>query len=177
MLSRSLSGLSIALCALQLAAAEPTTGPIVEGYGASFAIPDSDVRLPADHDYRVVYEITAYPNGPGEVNRGVDRVARFLNLHGKAGVPAEKMHLAIVTHMAALKTFLNDAAYERQYQMENPNRDLVQELVAAGVEIYVCGQSMGFQGLSKSDLARGVKLAPSAMTMVHLLQDQGYTLQ
>jgi intracellular sulfur oxidation DsrE/DsrF family protein len=177
MFTRSLLPLSIALLSLQLAAAEPTTGPYVDGYGASFAIPDSDVELPANHQYRVVYEITTYNDGPGELNRAVDRVARFLNLHGKAGVPAENMHLAIVTHMAALKNFLNDAAYEREYQIKNPNTELVQKLVAAGVDIYVCGQSMGFQGLAKSDLAPGVKLAQSAMTMVHLLQDEGYTLQ
>ena len=177
MLSRSVLSLCAVLFALPLCAAEPTTGPYIEGYGASFAIPDADVQLPPNHDYRVVYEITTYPNGPGELNRAVDRVARFLNLHGKAGVPENKMHLAIVTHMAALKTFLSDAAYERQYQMSNPNADLVQKLIGAGVQIYVCGQSMNFQGLAKSDLAPGVKLAPSAMTMVHLLQDEGYTLQ
>jgi len=177
MTARSLPILFAAMFALQIYAAEPTTGPIVDGYGASFLIPDSDVKLPANHEYRVVYEITTYPNGPGELNRGVDRVARFLNLHGKAGVPADKMHLAIVTHMAALKGFLSDAAYEREYQMKNPNADMVQKLIAAGVDIYVCGQSMNFQGLAKSDLAPGVKLAPSAMTMVHLLQDEGYTLQ
>lgn len=175
--TRSLFAFCLALFSTASLAAEPTTGPIVDGYGASFAIPDSDVRLPAGHDYRVVYEITTYNNGPGEVNRAVDRVARFLNLHGKAGVPAESMHLAIVTHMAALKNFLNDAAYEREYGMHNPNADLVQKLIGAGVQIYVCGQSMGFQGLAKSDLAPGVKMAPSAMTMVHLLQDEGYTLQ
>ena len=177
MFARSLPILFVAFVALTSQAAEPTTGPIVDGYGASFLIPDSDVKLPANHEYRVVYEITTYPNGPGELNRAVDRVARFLNLHGKAGVPADKMHLAIVTHMAALKGFLNDAAYEREYQMKNPNADMVQKLIAAGVDIYVCGQSMNFQGLAKSDLAPGVKLAPSAMTMVHLLQDEGYTLQ
>ena len=174
---RSLVALAAYLVSTAALAAEPTTGPIVDGYGSSFNIPDSDVQLPADHDYRVVYEITQYNNGPNELNRAVDRVARFLNLHGKAGVPEEKMHLAIVTHMAALKGFLNDAAYERQYQMKNPNAELVQRLIDHGVEIYVCGQSMGFQGLAKSDLAPGVKLAPSAMTMVHLLQDRGYSLQ
>jgi intracellular sulfur oxidation DsrE/DsrF family protein len=172
-----ISGLAAFLFAAALSAAEPTTGPVVDGYGASFEIPDADVKLPPNHDYRVVYEITTFPDGPGEVNRSLDRVARFLNLHGKAGVPADKMHLAVVTHMAGLKNMLNDTAYEREYQIKNPNAELVQKLLGAGVQIYVCGQSMNFQGLAKSDLAPGVKLAPSAMTMVHLLQDEGYTLQ
>lgn len=177
MFSRSLLCLPIALLALQLGAAEPTTGPIIDGYGESFAVPDADVKLPPNHDYRVVWEITAYPDGPGAVNRPLTFVARFLNVHGKAGVPVEKMHLAVVAHGAALKNMLSDEVYEREFDMKNPNRDLVEKLLAAGVQIYVCGQSMGFQGRSKSQLAPGIKLAPSAMTMMHLLQDEGYTLQ
>jgi intracellular sulfur oxidation DsrE/DsrF family protein len=177
MITRCLVALGASLISMSALAAEPTTGPVIEGYGRSALITDSDVQLPANHDYRVVWEITQYGNGPEEVNRAVDRVARFLNLHAKAGVSTDNMHLAIVTHMAALKTFLSDGAYEREYQMRNPNAELVQRLIGAGVQIYVCGQSMTFQGLAKSDLAPGVMLAPSAMTMVHLLQDQGYTLQ
>jgi intracellular sulfur oxidation DsrE/DsrF family protein len=177
MLSRSLFGLSVVLFALQLSAAEPTTGPIIDGYGASFAVPDADFKLPPNHDYRVVWEITTFPDGPGAVNRSLDFVARFLNVHGKAGVPVEKMHLAVVAHGAALKNMLTDEIYEGEFKMKNPNRDLVDKLLAAGVQIYVCGQSMGFQGREKSQLAPGIKLAPSAMTMMHLLQDEGYTLQ
>ncbi len=177
MMIRSLLTLLFALGCVQLQAAEPTTGPIVDGYGASFAIPDADVKLPVNHDYRVVWEITTYPDGPDAVNRPLDRVARFLNLHGKAGIPVEKMHLAVVVHGAALKNMLNDEAYEPEFKTKNPNRELVERLLASGVQLYVCGQSMGFQGRSKSQLAPGVKLAPSAMTMIHLLQDEGYTVQ
>lgn len=174
---RTLLALALALFSTQALAAEATTGPIIDGYGESFAVPDADVRLPANHDYRVVWEITEFPDGPSAVNRSLNFPARFLNLHGKAGVPVEKMHLAVVVHGAALKNLLKDEVYESEFKMKNPNRDLVEKLLAAGVQLYVCGQSMGFQGRSKSQLLPGVKLAPSAMTMMHLLQDEGYTLQ
>ena len=36
---------------------------------------------------------------------------------------------------------------------------------------------MGFRGFAKSELAEPVKLATSALTMVHQLQFDGYTMQ
>jgi len=177
MLARSLFVLSAALLSFQVSAAEPTTGPVVPDYGRSAAVEDADFQLPADHDYRVVWELTGYGSGPDAVNRNVDRVARFLNLHAKAGVPAEKMHLAVVVHGAALQSFVHDEAYQELNGMPNPTRELVERLGAAGVQLYVCGQSMAFRGWGKDMLASPVKLAPSAMTMMHLLQSQGYTRQ
>jgi len=169
--------MSAVLLAFQVSAAEPTTGPLVADYGRSATVEDADFRLPADHDYRVVWEITGYQNGPDAVNRNLDRVARFLNLHAKNGVPREKMHLAVVVHGAALASMTHDAAYRELNGMDNPTLELVERLDAAGVQLFVCGQSMAFRGWTKDMLASPVKLAPSAMTMMHLFQSQGYTRQ
>jgi len=177
MLTRGLFLLSILLLSSQLVAAEPTTGPIIDGYGASFTVADRDVPLIDDHVYRVVWEITGYNGEPDSVNRNLDRVARFLNLHGKNGVPKENMQLAVVVHGAALINTLNDASYQTRYQLDNPNLDLVRKLTDAGVQFYVCGQSMNFREFTKSELAEPFQLAASAMTMVHQLQFEGYTLQ
>ena len=87
------------------------------------------------------------------------------------------MPLAVVIHGAALINVLNDASYQERYQMKNPNLDLLQKLSDAGVEFFACGQSMAGRGFAKSELAGPVQLALSAMTMVHQLQDQGYSLQ
>jgi intracellular sulfur oxidation DsrE/DsrF family protein len=177
MFTRFLAAISIVILALPLVANAQTTGPVIDGYGAAFVVEDRDVPLIPDHVYRVVYEITAYGNAPDGVNAELDRVARFLNLHGKNGVPTENMQLAIVVHGAALVNMLNDAAYQQRFEIKNPNLELLQKLSDAGVKLYVCGQSMAGRGFAKAELARGVQLALSAMTMVHQLQDQGYTLQ
>ena len=50
------------------------------------------------------------------------------------------------------------------------------KLHEAGVAFYACGQSMGFSGISKSELAPPVKVALSAMTMMTVLQSAGYAL-
>lgn len=177
MLTRLVFVSLFSLLANQTLAAESSTGPVIEGYGAAFVVEDRDVALKSDHIYRVVYEVTAYDGAPDRVNFQLDRVARFLNMHGKNGVPTEAMQLAVVVHGAALINLLNDVSYQERFDMNNPNLELIQKLRSAGVEFYVCGQSMGGRGFVKSELASGVQLALSAMTMVHQLQDEGYTLQ
>jgi intracellular sulfur oxidation DsrE/DsrF family protein len=161
----------------QMGFAQPTTGPVIDGYGASFVIDNADVPLVQNHEYRVVFEITGYDRSPDGLNPNLDRVARFLNLHAKNGVDPDDMHLAVVIHGAALVNALSDDAYRTRLEMANPNLDLAEKLAAAGVEFYVCGQSMGMRGFAKSELAEPFKLATSALTMVHQLQTQGYTYQ
>lgn len=46
----------------------------------------------------------------------------------------------------------------------------------AGVKFYICGQSMAFGGVDKSELASPVKVALSVMTMLTVLQAEGYAL-
>jgi len=176
MLTRAPLMLSALLLSTQLAA-QSTTGPVIDGYGTSFAVEDRDTPLLEDHVYKVVWEITGYEGEPEAVNRNLNRVARFLNMHGKNGVPTENMQLAVVMHGAALITALNDDSYMKRFKSANPNLELVQALAGAGVQFYVCGQSMGFREYDKSELAEPVNLALSAMTMVHQLQHEGYTLQ
>jgi intracellular sulfur oxidation DsrE/DsrF family protein len=86
------------------------------------------------------------------------------------------MDLAIVVHGAAVKNLLSDDAYEARYGHKNPNLELLIKLHEAGVRIFVCGQSMAFGGIAKSELAEPVKVALSAMTMLTVLQSEGYAL-
>lgn len=172
-----LLALSTTLLALPILAAEPSTGPIIDGYGAAFTVENRDVPLVKDHVYRVLYEITAYEGSPDSVNRELDFVARFLNMHGKNGVPVDNLQLAVVIHGAALINVLNEDSYQKRFQRSNPNLDLVQKLSAAGVRFFACGQSMGRRNFDKAELADGVLMALSAMTMVHQLQAEGYTVQ
>ena len=177
MTSRLLLAFSLVALSFQVSAAEPTTGPVIDGYGASFVVENSDVPLLENHVYKVVFEITEYDSDLGTVNRNLDRVARFLNLHAKNGVSPENIQAAVVMHGAALVNALSNEAYQARFEQDNPNLDLVQKLAAAGVRLYVCGQSMAGRGFEKSELSEPFKLATSALTMMHQLQYEGYTIQ
>ena len=156
-------------------AQEPSTGPYVNAGGAAFEVANRDVPLKEGLNYRVVFEATTYPGDKEtDTNRELEVVARFMNMHGKNGVPLEDLDVAIVIHGQTLFSVMNDEAYEEMFGVKNPNLELVNDLAEAGVQIYVCGQSLGFRGLDKSVLASPVKVGLSALTMLVTLQADGY---
>ena len=156
-------------------AESPSTGPYVHAGGPAFEVPDKDVALREGRRYRVVYELTGYPGEKIDVNRPLTVVGRFMNMHGKNGVPLEDLDVAVVVHGQTLWSLLNDEAYEKEFGVRNPSTALVNDLANAGVQLYVCGQSLGFRGLNKSVLNENVKVGLSAMTMLVTLQADGYT--
>ena len=168
--------LGILFLAAPLLATEPSKGPLIEGYGPTYPINDRDVPLPEGFNYKAVFDLVAYPGEVTAVNVRLESVARFLNMHRRNGVPAENMDLAVVVHGAAVRNILGHAAYRSRFQADNPNLELVEKLHAAGVRFYVCGQSLAFGNIAKSELADPVEVALSAMTMLTVLQSEGYAL-
>jgi len=53
---------------------------------------------------------------------------------------------------------------------------MIEQLSAKGVKFYQCGQSTEFMGIQKSELAPQISLAFFAMTMLTILQADGYSL-
>ena len=155
-------------------AAEPTTGPHVMAGGPAFEVPDRDVPLRDGHKYRVVFEATEHPGEMTDINRELTVVGRFMNMHGKNGVPLENLDVAVVVHGKALLAVMNDETYREMHGVSNPSLALLNDLAAAGVRFYACGQSLGFRGLDKKVLAEPVKVGLSAMTMLVTLQSDGY---
>lgn len=153
----------------------PTRGPMIEGYGPVFAIPDADFA-PTDVEYNLVFDVVQTAEEPSQVNRRIETLARFLNMHAAAGVPAENMNLALVVHGPAGKDLLDHAGYQARYGMDNPNVPLLEALADAGVAIYICGQTAYSRGLPKSELAEPVQMALSAMTALAAYQAKGYGL-
>jgi intracellular sulfur oxidation DsrE/DsrF family protein len=174
MIARWTFAVAIAGLSLSAAAAEPTTGPYIDAGGPAFEVADRDVPLREGQKYRVVFEASEYPGELTDINRELTLVARFLNMHGKNGVPLEDMDIAVVFHQRALLAAFNDEAYEKLNGVKNPNLELLQQLADAGVKFYACGQSLGFRGVDKSVLAEPVKVGLSAMTMLVTLQAEGY---
>jgi len=156
-------------------AGEPSFGPIIEGYGPTYPINDRDVPLEDGFVHKAVFD-AAQNRDEKSLNTGLVSVARYLNMHGRNGVAIENMNIAVVAHGAALKTLLADAAYRTRYGIENPNAELLKRLDAAGVSFYVCGQSMTFGGFDNDELIEPAQIALSAMTMLTVLQSDGYAL-
>jgi intracellular sulfur oxidation DsrE/DsrF family protein len=153
---------------------EPTTGPVIEGFGPVFSVPADSLNLEADKPYKIVMDIGKGPDDPSELNRSIETAARFLNMHARNGIKPENLQLAIVLHGSATRNALNQQAHMEHFKTDNGSKDLVEALSAAGVEIYVCGQSAGYYGYRAEHLLSGLNMSVSAMTAHVRLQSEGY---
>ncbi len=155
---------------------KPIKGPIFTDYGPVFKVADSDVALIDNFKYKVFFDLGKAADKPFNLNRRMESVARFINMHALNGVKLEDMQIAVVVHGAPTRDLLTHSAYQNKYLEDNPTAELVTQLLEKGVNIYLCGQSLYFMQLTKKDLIPGVKVALSAMTISTMLQADGYTL-
>jgi intracellular sulfur oxidation DsrE/DsrF family protein len=156
-------------------AAEPQLGPVVPSHGPVYAVPADSYNLDPTQSYRVVMDVAKGPDDPGELNRGIESAARFLNLHARHGIDPGKLEMAVVLHGAGgARAALSEPAHRKQFGVANPNRGLFEELGKAGVQIYLCGQTAAYYGYAEDDLLPQVTMALSAMTVHVRLQQEGY---
>lgn len=147
--------------------------PIIPRHGG--VLPRPKAVEPPRAGAKVVFDATT-DTKPADVNKGLDRVARLLNLYGTAGLKAQDVKITIVLHGEATKSVLNDVAYKERFQVEqNPNLPLIRELQKAGVEVLVCGQALNYKGFPDSDVTEGIPIASAALTVVVNKQADGYS--
>lgn len=146
--------------------------PRIGHYGGIVALPEAAEQPRAGA--KAVFDITV-TSEPEEVSKGLENVARYLNLHAQAGHSPAEVKLALVLHGQATKAALKDDAYARVTGAKhNPNRELLGQLKEAGVEVYVCGQSLARNKYPAADVAPDVTVAVSAMTVNVNKQLDGY---
>lgn len=149
-------------------------GKVLPDYG-KVATVANDLPLPADAVWKHSFDVSEGESGT--LNQGMESAARFLNMMDEAGVRPEQLKIAIVLHGPSVLDATMTARYQRKYpKTNNPNEKMIAALIAAGVDIWVCGQSAEAQDVAKSDLQVGVKMALSAMTAHAELQRQGYSV-
>jgi intracellular sulfur oxidation DsrE/DsrF family protein len=161
----ALAGLAFAASA-HAAPEDFTTGPIIEDFGPVATVLGADPVAP-ETLFMVAFDV-ADAAEEGKANRRLETAARFLNMHGAAGVPASNMQLAIVVHGPASADLTNSES--------NASAPLIAALIDAGVSITLCGQTAAYRGIDQDDLLPGVTLSLSAMTKHAQLQQQGFTL-
>jgi intracellular sulfur oxidation DsrE/DsrF family protein len=134
----------------------------------------SEAAEPPRRGAKIVFDIVA-DSKPGELNKGLESVARYLNLNAEAGHKPADVKLALVLHGSATKAALGDAAYAKHTAAtKNPNLELIRELKACGVEVFVCGQSLARSKFAPTDVAGDVTVAVSSMTVNANKQLDGY---
>lgn len=149
-------------------------GPVFKNYGENIPIKDG-LNNPESQHFKIVFDVYT-ENETDAPHRGFNSIARFINMHVRAGVPFNNIDIALVIHGKASYDLMNDAAFKNKFEKQNPSSDLLQKLFHNNVKVFVCGQSSSFLGLTKDQFNKSVHMSLSAMTANALLQQQGYTL-
>ena len=170
---------ALALAVSSVSAADPEpprTGPVIEQFGPVYDVARPDFPTPTNATYRAVFDVAPSPDAADALNPRIESLARFLNMHARAGVSPGRIKLALVVHGAAGKDMLSSPAYKARFGVENPNAALLAALQSKGVRVVLCGQTAAHGGFRRDELAPGVEVALSAMTALVTLQSEGYQL-
>ncbi len=184
MLKNNLYSVLVLMTFCSFAVAQPDlskAGKVISDYGKIAQIEGLD-PLSDDATFKVSFDVVKQAK-QGELNRSLNSVARFINMHADAGVSLDRINLAVVVHGGAVNDMTSHDFYQSQKTTKqsqslsiNANAALISALRKQGVQFYVCGQSATYRGIKTTDLLPGVKMSLSAMTAHALLQQQGYTV-
>ncbi len=148
--------------------------PVIKSEGGIFEIPFAVEKPDPGMVYNIIIEVERPSEKPDTLNWALNNVARLLNLHSVGGVLPANMNVVVAIHGGAAYTTMNNEQYRAKYKMDNPNLKLYQELQAAGVKMFICGQSILARGIDRSRLVPEVKPAVSMLTTVTTYQLKGY---
>lgn len=152
------------------------SGPVIKDYGKVWKVENTDFKVDTAKTYKAVFDIMNSPEDLSQLNASIETAARFLNMHAQNGVPLEQLKVALVVHNKASKDVITSDAYTLKYGTDNPNEQLLKDLMSAGAQVIFCGQSSASRGFPKGELIEGVQLSLSAMTALIQLQNDDYRL-
>lgn len=146
---------------------------IIKSYGGIYEIPNS-INPASDHEYKIVIDLKTLQRDKSSINPGLNNVARMINLHALGGVKHENLKVSVVIHGGATDVTLTDAAYQKRYEMNNPNIPLINEIKEAGFELYVCGQSLLAREYKYGEINDQISLGLSMLTVFTTHVQNGY---
>ncbi len=151
--------------------------PEIDSFGGVFPIPEAEQLVDPNKKYKAVFDITsAAKNQTTEMNPGFESVARFINLHGLAGVKKENLEIVVVIHFQATPIILSDESFMTEYKEKNPNTEVINKLGENGVKFYVCGQSLRMRKLVDYKKNSNIRVAHGALLALSHFQSLGYSL-
>jgi intracellular sulfur oxidation DsrE/DsrF family protein len=140
--------------------------PFIDKYGAVTLKPDAAFQPDKSVKYKVLFDIRETSNDAQEINQGLDHVAKLFNLLAPAGIKPQDTEIVAVLHGPAIVAILNDQIYKEKFGIENPNKELIEELAKYGVQIYACAQALAKQKLPDTSVYKSVTLALSSLIVM-----------
>jgi len=156
--------------------AQTKVNPLIKSYGTVFELPNSDHKPDPSINYKIIVELNENGSKPDSLNEYIEALATLVNLHAAEGVPKENIHMVVVLRKMATYAVFGNELYKEKFKCDNPNLQILKELMDAGVEFYVCGQTMQKRNIDTKKLVAGTKVASAGLTAITTYQLQGYTM-
>lgn len=147
--------------------------PIVSDFGGIYEI-ENTVLPNSEIEYKIVIDLKTLQRDKESINPGLNNVARLMNLHGLGGIEAEKLDVAVIVHGGATDVIIDNEAYQKRYELNNPNIALISALKEAGAKIYVCGQSLLSRQYARDEVNEEVSVALSMLTTYTTYVHEGF---
>lgn len=154
--------------------AQTKVNPVIKKFGTVTEVPFSVENPDPKLNYKVVVEVSSDNPKPENVHEFFEKVGAVVNLHALGGISPKNLHVVMVIHGPAAQYVVNNEEYQKKFHTDNPNIPLFKELEAAGVKIFVCGQSLNKRQVSPASVTPEVKPALSAITTLTTYQLKGY---
>lgn len=155
--------------------AQERVAPLIKNFGAIYDVEAATVKPDPNLQYKIV--VDAKTGGDADALAfALNNVARMLNLHVVGGVKPENLEVVVAIHGSATKAIMKNEAYQKRYQVDNPNVALIKELKEAGVKLVVCGQSMTGRKIGADEVLPQVEIGTSMLTTVSTYQLKGFAI-
>ena len=155
--------------------AAPKSPAVADGTGY-VEIPGAQVAIDPAHVYKVIVDGLNAAAKPTAVLPALNRASLMVNAMTVARVPGANRKVVVVFHGPSVDGLLKNDGYRAKFGADNPNLKVIEQLVAAGVELFVCGQHMANAKLGMEALAPGIKLATAASIVLVTYQNEGYAI-
>jgi len=153
-----------------------TPGHVISDFGKTYEVVHPDFKTDTTAIFKVIFDIAKAPENPSASNPYIETMARFLNMHEKAGVPLSHINIRAAIHGQAAYSLLTNELYKEKYGVDNPNIELLMALKEANVSLILCGQTAGARNITKERRLEIIDVGLSAMTVLSQSQMEGYTL-
>lgn len=148
--------------------------PVIKDYGSVFTLPIKVENPDPKIDYKIAVELGNKMESDSTVDDELDVVARLYNSLVYGGVPRNHIHIAVVIYHSATWIALDDIAYQKKFGKANPNTKAIEEMADAGIDFFLCGQSVMAAKLDTDHINPNVKVVLSRLTKMSNLEMQGY---
>lgn len=157
---------------------DATATPAISGYGKIHAVTDKkSLYAVSPHAVsKLAFQVSEDSPKPALINPALEKIARAINLMVANGVPIDHLNVVVLIGGSAADAALDNAAYRKNFGIDNPNADLLRKLHAAGVSIVVSDQALAAKNLDSTVLMNVASTTMSSFTAMTSLEQAGYRL-